>query len=638
MLFGASWQVAAVSWLGLGLGGLCLLSMLGAMRRHWRTQAHIRRMLAGADAFGRSDFATAADVMAAGLAGRRSAEGLFLGALDGELLFYPPQTHLLTIAPAGGGKTSAVVVPNVLHMAAQAPAYGALVTDKDGEVAQMCWRFVQQRLPGSVCLNPYGLHGLPNHRLNRLQEVLDLARADDPAVVETARARLAILIPEPEKAGDNAFFRATARDLGCWVAIFLAYETPEQCHLPGLYAAIGGGEADLIGLFRAMQASNAAAGEVARAGARFLALMHTADRTFGGVLAELQQALSLWDGFSTLGRSTLRSDFAPAVLRQGPAMAFLVIPEERAGVIGRDTALVVDSFVRAAMRHPQKHPRAVFLLDEFQRLPPMGSIPDALYRGRGSGLTVWPFVQDGRSLKAYGKDESAFRTQADVVQMFAVRDVADAQYLETRIGQRTATPASLSLPQAPGRAADWQASYGQQAVPRLRKDEVLRIGPPRQFLVHRADPVILAALVPWWQVEPLRRWPADNPKEGGRPTGRARFFLRYRKAAGRVRQVRLRHRSRPGPGFLAPLRREAVQFVRWFWLPGAVLAAALAWGTPSVLWSYGYRPGEAQLRHSHCTWLGLDGHRRSVPAGRCGYVAVFPLRLPGRGFALAMED
>lgn len=527
VIMGKSWIAPVFEWAGYILGFLALLLLVKLCLRRAVFRWRLRRALRGPGAFGDGKLAQARVLKAAGMIGRKAGEGLFLGAFDGHLLFYQPETHLLTIAPAGQGKTSCLAAPNLLAMTALAPAYGFVATDKGGDLAAMCWTRTRERLPASACLNAYHLHDLPNHCFNPIGDVATFGAAGSPETIEAARGKMLIVVPEPAQSGDSKYFRDAARDLGSMALSFKAFDDPERCTLPDLCEAVHGGHRDLRRLFLDMQSSTAADGFIARAGRRWEDFMDEGGRTFESVISELQQALAPWDPYSTLGRSRRHSDFDPLQLKDGPAGAFLVVPEDKVLTAAKDIALCVDALIGAVMRHPKKHPRVVFLLDEFQRLPVMPSIPAALFRGRGSGLTLWPIVQDAKALRAYGKEESAFFTQADVVQYFGIRDPDDAARLELRIGQTTLRTTSVSVPQESGKES-YSISYGEQAAPVLRKDQILQLGQGKQLIVYRDKPVILADIVPWWLVDPWCRWPDDNPQEGGRPNIRPRYFMRYR--------------------------------------------------------------------------------------------------------------
>lgn len=276
-----------------------------------------------------------------------------------------------------------------------------------------------------------------------------------------------------------------------------------------------------------MAQSDVADGSVARSAKRIQSLMVNSVRTFAGQIAELQQALAVFDGYGTLAGSITRSDFKPSVVKESPSIVFIELPEDKVDILAPYVALVIDELVQAVIDCPARQPAVHFLLDEFQRLPRLDCLVTALLRGRSSGLVMQPVIQDFQSLQKYGKDASLLRTQSDVVQMFGVRAVPDAEYLETRIGQQTVETADLSLPQ--GASDQFQVSHGAQGAPRLRKDEILQTPAGLQYIVHKSDPVILGEIVPWWEVDPWRGWPDDNPKEGGPPPGRPRYQVRYRR-------------------------------------------------------------------------------------------------------------
>lgn len=205
---------------------------------------------------------------------------------------------------------------------------------------------------------------------------------------------------------------------------------------------------------------------------------------------------------------------------------FIEIPEDMIDIWAPYVALLVDEAVHTLLSHRKTDRKVVFHLDEFQRLPVMPSIPAALYRGRSVGVLLHVIVQTLKALQIYKEHADAFRTQADIFQIFGTRDIQEAEFVETRTGQRTVDTANVSEPE--GQAEGFQLSRGKQAAPRIRKDEVLMTDPETQFIVHRSNRVIRARTVPWWDVDPWRDWPDDNPMEGGAPPGRPRYRIRYR--------------------------------------------------------------------------------------------------------------
>lgn len=74
---------------------------------------------------GKARFAKFAELQQYGM----DKPGLFLGSLEGRDIFYPGETHLLTIAPPGAGKGTCIVVPNLLLYPGS-----MIVTDPKGEI------------------------------------------------------------------------------------------------------------------------------------------------------------------------------------------------------------------------------------------------------------------------------------------------------------------------------------------------------------------------------------------------------------------------------------------------------------------------------------------------------------------------
>src|SRR5690606_24643356 len=143
-------------------------------------------------------------------------------------IFHNGKAHLLTVAPARTGKGVSVVTPNLLHWDGS-----VFVTDPKGELAGMTAWHRQEMLGQKVCiLNPWGLHGLPQHRYNPLAVLVTLYEDDDQRRGVTGAVRdLALqLVPEPETDSKNRFFREGSRKLLRALMLHLATrEEPARC-------------------------------------------------------------------------------------------------------------------------------------------------------------------------------------------------------------------------------------------------------------------------------------------------------------------------------------------------------------------------------------------------------------------------
>lgn len=94
------------------VGAIAALGGIGGYYKAWQQYQKRKATEALSGTFGDAAFATLDECRDAGLV---NPNGLYLGLLDGEALFYSGKAHLLTCAPARQGKGIGVVIPNLLH-------------------------------------------------------------------------------------------------------------------------------------------------------------------------------------------------------------------------------------------------------------------------------------------------------------------------------------------------------------------------------------------------------------------------------------------------------------------------------------------------------------------------------------------
>lgn len=186
----------------------------------------------GAHRLGEAAFASIEECEGAGLT---DPHGLYLGLLSGEPLFYSGKAHLLTCAPARQGKGIGVVIPNLLHYSGS-----VVVTDPKGELAAVTADHRRERLGQTVVvLNPWGLHGLPQHRINPLEGLIALAgdAQGQRGLTDEVKAIALQLYPEPEDA-KNRYWRDGSRSILRAVLLYLALCAPARCTLPEVWRIV----------------------------------------------------------------------------------------------------------------------------------------------------------------------------------------------------------------------------------------------------------------------------------------------------------------------------------------------------------------------------------------------------------------
>lgn len=504
-----------------GVGALAVLRGCSRGVELWRIKQQRAAAMRPSGVHGRATFATVADCQAAGLT---APKGLFLGMLEGTPLFHSGKAHLLTVAPARRGKGVSVVVPNLLHWQGS-----VFVTDPKGELAAMTAthradRF-QQRV---IVLNPWGLHGLPQHRFNPLQILLDDA-ADDMRrrdLFDDAQAIALQLIPEPEDQ-KNRYFRDGARKILVALMLQLATrEQPETCTLVEVWRAVqnlGRLKEHLI----AMAGSEALDGAIADLADDLSHTIADDPGQFGDFRQGASQAIDIFNPVSWLGDAVAASDFRFEDLKQEKVSVYLVIPQERIETHGKWLGLLARQAITAVTR-PRSTTPVLFLLDEFANMGKLAGLGESLTGLPGLGVRVWAIVQELADLRrVYGKElTQTILSQAEVKQFFAVQSDELARELSRALGIQTVKTMSYSL----GRRDDEEIvpSVGEAGKPLLSADEIRLLPQGKQLILYQHAPPVLCDRVAYWEVEPWRQWAGFNPIEGKPPAStHIRLTLRY---------------------------------------------------------------------------------------------------------------
>lgn len=515
----------AASQLYLGffqlMGGIAILGALGGYHRAWRLAAKRKAAEATSGTFGAASFARLADC---GRAGLLDPQGLYLGLMDGQPLFHNGKAHLFTCAPARQGKGINVVIPNLLHATGS-----VLVTDPKGELAAVTAAHRRERLGQTVIVfNPWGLHGLPQHRINPLEELIALAadRARLRGLTDEVKRIALQLYPEPEDTR-NRYFREGARAILRAVLLALALRSPALCTLPEAWRIVAN-PTRLERMVADMQRSEALGGLLADLGDDLATQIKHNPEQFADFRAGAVQALDLYAPGGYLAEAVSGADIALADLKSGKVSLYLAFPQDRIASHGAALGLIVNQAITAVARSPEKG-AVLFLLDEFANMGKLSGLAESLTALPGLGVRVWMFVQELAELvRLYGPHTAqTVLSQAEVKQFFAVNNQELAQTLSRALGQRTVKTRNYSL----GRSDEDEVgeSLSESGQPLMRPDEIVLMDPRRQLLLVKGLKPLLAERMPFWFVDPWRHWAAPNPIEGAYPSARPRVRLHYRR-------------------------------------------------------------------------------------------------------------
>lgn len=491
------------------MAGVAVLDAAAGYYKAWQLKEKRKQSEQTSGIFGEAAFASYEECAEAGLFDPR---GLYLGLYDGQPIFFTGKAHLFLCAPARQNKGTDVVLANMLHY-----QKSVIVTDPKGELAAVTAAHRRDRFGQKVVIfNPYGLHGLPQDRINPLQEQIEIA--SDPRLArgltdEVKRIALALL-PEPEDPR-NRYFRDGSRSILRGVNLYLALHAPARCTLPEMWRIIANPKR-LERTVAAMQASDALGGLLADIGDDLAVQMEDNPEQFGDFRAGAVQALDIYEPGGYLADAVSGSDVSLRELKSGKVSIYLAFPQDRIATHGAALGLIVNQAITAVARSAEKG-EVLFLLDEFANLGKLSGLAESLTALPGLGVRVWMIVQELAELvRIYGPHTAqTILSQSEVKQFFAVNSDELAQTLSRALGQRTVKTRNYNL----GRSEDDEIgeSLSEAGQPLMRPEQIMQMKRHQQLLFVKGVRPIFAQRVPFWFVEPWGRWAAPNPIEGGYP-------------------------------------------------------------------------------------------------------------------------
>ena len=489
----------------LGSWAMQLMSMAQQSDRREREEesrahaAYQQYLMATAAPTGKLGDGRLADLHDAEQAGLLDPSGLFLGALHKRALFFAGDGQLLTYARTGSGKGRDYILPNLAHVRDRSLV---VVDVKDGE---NCYASHQHRSAtlGQPCiyLNPFGLLGLPNSRINPLQVLVDVVRGGGE--IDTQADEIAqILLPPSPKHGEDSWVRKGALRLLATRMEYLALCEPSQCNLGGLWRFVNAGTEDMDTAMTMMETCGIE-GIARRAGA-LRATFIDAPKQFEAYKSDAIEALNAFEPGKTLERATAAHDFDLGRLKHEPHTVYLISPSDKLGVIAPWISLVINYAIESIARERGRL-RTCFILDEFPQLPPAPAIMKALRLYRGRGLQLWFFAQGRYSLEDRWSKEAVkeIEDQAAIFTMTGVEDPALLHDVEKWSGNRTIVTHGLNVGGGAVESAGANRGESRRAV--LQSEDIRAIGAGRHIIkVAGVPPLFVCERIPFYDVDPWK--------------------------------------------------------------------------------------------------------------------------------------
>ncbi len=443
----------------------------------------------------------------------------FWGLLDGKPVRIDYEAAALTVAPAGAGKTSRIVIPQLASIKTS-----IVVPDLKGELVAVAAP-LRRRLGQKVyALNPSRLFidqaGEPA-RYNPLVILDDDWRFSRVDMIADARSIALQLCPEPAKASENKFFRSGSRKIiafGCLVEVI---DKGADATLAGVYQLIADPNRFREAVYAA-SVSDALGGEIAAMAADFIQKLENGDpRQWGSFLEGALQALEVFSPSGRIAESVSACDFRFKDLKEEKASVFIVSDPTRLDVYAPWTGLMMWCAITELVRcRTQK--QVTLLCDEATNFF-IDQLPSHLTRLRGFGVRIHVIIQELEDFaRVYGREGlEILLSQTEIQQYFASRSQRTLSLLSERLGKATQKTSSYDL--GHGASAGARRSVGEDGVPLLTPDEVRQLGGALLFAGSKAPAVL--ETVPYWECWPMAWFAGVNPYHGRKRIGRPRVWL-----------------------------------------------------------------------------------------------------------------
>jgi type IV secretion system protein VirD4 len=400
--------------------------------------------LVPSDALGSARWKTIKEIRASGLI---SNEGIPLGLIENEnhqleKFSYTGEKHLLTIAPSGTGKNTAVQIPVLLQYDAS-----IFCIDPKGENALVTAKYRKEVMGHDVVvINPFGVY------LERFEELgikqvgfnpLASLNPDAKDFVTQVDAICHLLI-EPE--GNDPFWSNAARELvSCFIMYICKTKPPSECNLIEVRRLLMQDVTELLTITLPFIAKDDFE-PMAEKAKSFSKVSKTIDNIV--FTAKIQMGFLhdsyLIDNLSVHGEKSI--DFNSLKKNKHKNVTvYLVVPIDRISNYQKWFRMLLHtSLTVLRSAHITATKQVLVMIDECKAIGYLREIEDSLAYSRGFGIQMWCFFQNYEQIKSLYPNSHEFFSNAAIQQFFTVNDYSTAEWISKRIGNKTVLSTSAT--------------------------------------------------------------------------------------------------------------------------------------------------------------------------------------------------
>jgi type IV secretion system protein VirD4 len=361
---------------------------------------------------------------------------------------YGGPLHVLIFGPNGSGKTTRMLLPNLLELENRS----IVVVDPKGELAAVSAPF-RRTLGKVVIINPFGvLANRPGYEDLRSDGFNPLFALDPEAPSFNADAALLAdaLIKVESK---DPHWDGSAQSLVAAIIMYVCIEARRLNVVPTI--------TDVRALLCAASEEPNKSNNFEGRGLPALAFEMMKSNLAG--LRNKASQFSDWTNeirsiASAAKRQTepfddteiaddlARGSFDFREMKKRPVTVYLILPPEMLDRHSKWLRLVLTSALRGVLRLREPgEPKTLFMLDEFAALGHLQIIETVWALVRGYGIQIMPVLQDLHQLKALYKERwETFIGMAGAVAAFGARDMTSAKWMSERAGDTTKVVASYN--------------------------------------------------------------------------------------------------------------------------------------------------------------------------------------------------
>lgn len=332
---------------------------------------------------GSARWATGDDIQEAGLLGGSDAidhpSSLLLGAVTNAggsglagHLSWDGEGHLLAVAPTRSGKSTTLIVPNLLRYRGS-----CIVLDPKGELYRdtACWRAANVG---------------PVYRIAPFSGTTDSFNPlDSVRSLSDARALADLMLPEGSKEHD--FFRKEAVAFLSALILFVKEKAPagrrDLAEVRLMTAAP-------IDMFLDILKGMATCGIAPVQNAASVVLSKSRDRGLPNLRDTLNADLAIWDD-PGVSAATSEGTVDFHALKDRPATVYITVPFDKTAAFAPFLKVLLTASLEAMVQNDRIPDIPVlFVLDEFLSLGPFSRFRDAIRTHAGAGVRLWFFLQN----------------------------------------------------------------------------------------------------------------------------------------------------------------------------------------------------------------------------------------------------